>query len=185
MKRARLSYDNWTCITDRQVTVKQVKDATFTGHVVLMDILHVSGPQTWQVDGLTWTVCQDGVKWLCMLPEEGGYCMTAMLDEKNNVVLWYIDMIDDQGVDPDGIPWFHDLYLDLVVLPNGYVMVDDRDELDEALASGDVTKAQHGRALQTGRMLLDGLAGDIPALKAVTAHALQLMQAGNDAAAIE
>ena len=52
MKRARLSYENWTCITDRKISVKRVEEAAFTGHVVLIDILRVDGPQTWQVDGL-------------------------------------------------------------------------------------------------------------------------------------
>ena len=45
----------------------------------------------------------------------------------------YIDMIDEQGYDEEGVPYFYDLYLDLVVYPNGIVIEDDMDELQEAL----------------------------------------------------
>lgn len=182
MKRDRLSYDNWTCITDRQLTIMRLQEKDFTGHAVLIDIRRVTAPQTWQVDGLTFTVCMDGARWLCMLPEEGGYCTTAMINEKGEIVLWYIDMIDDQGVDPDGVPWFHDLYLDLVVLPNGYVMVDDRDELDEALRAGDITEKQHRCALQVGRRLLEGMTKDIPAMKDLTWRVYDRLSAGKNTA---
>ena len=40
-----------------------------------------------------------------------------------------------QGIDADGIPYFDDLYLDLVVYPGGTIIVDDMDELEEALAT--------------------------------------------------
>ena len=38
-------------------------------------------------------------------------------------------MIAEQGSDADGVPYFLDLYLDLVVYPNGEIKVDDMDEL--------------------------------------------------------
>ena len=53
------------------------------------------------------------------------YCITAMMNSDNDIVVWYIDMIASQGLDTDGILYFDDLYLDLVVYPNGEIMVDD------------------------------------------------------------
>ena len=44
-----------------------------------------------------------------------------MMNEEEEILLWYIDMIAAQGIDADGIPYFDDLYLDLVVYPDGTV----------------------------------------------------------------
>jgi len=181
MKRSRLSYDNWTCMLDRKLTVKHVSEPALTGHVSLLDIRRVTEPQTWQVQGRTITVCEDGTRWLCILPEDGGYCVTAMLDREWKIVLWYIDMIDAQGVDPDGVPWFFDLYLDLVVQPDGSILVDDRDELDEALAAGDITPQQHGAALSTAQKLMDGPLRDVDGFKAWTYACLNLVQGRQEA----
>ena len=42
-------------------------------------------------------------------------------------------MIDTQGYDDDGVPYFYDLYLDLIVYPDGNIVTDDMDELQGAL----------------------------------------------------
>ena len=49
------------------------------------------------------------------MPQNDWYCITAMMDENGVIILWYIDMIASQGIDVDGVPYFDDLYLDLVV----------------------------------------------------------------------
>ena len=51
----------------------------------------------------------------------------------------YIDMIAGQGKDVDGIAYIDDLYLDLVAYPDGTVLEDDMDELEEALRNGDIS----------------------------------------------
>ena len=70
-------------------------------------------------------------------------------------------MIASQGIDRDGVPYFEDLYLDLVVYPDGTIIEDDRDELEEALVLKDISKEQYQLALDTGRRLQEGLLGNI------------------------
>ena len=84
-------------------------------------------------------------------------------------------MIEAQGTDADGVPWFDDLYLDLVVKPDGFIHEDDRDELDEALRAGDITPAQHRMAIDTADMLRAGLLRDLPALICLTRTVLAMM----------
>ena len=60
-------------------------------------------------------------------------------------------------MDVDGIPYFDDLYLDLVVYPDGTVKVDDMDELEEALSSKDITQEQFNLAINTSNKLKSGL----------------------------
>ena len=83
-------------------------------------------------NGEDMVVCDKGIKWMSILPQNDFYCITAMMNEKEEILVWYVDMIESQGTDSDDIPYFIDLYLDLVVYPDGTIMVDDMDELEEA-----------------------------------------------------
>ena len=176
MKRKRLTYDSWTCITRWDFTCKSVRVPGFTGRAGLLRIHAVTRPQYWHVDGRSMIVADAGMVWLSLLPEKEHYCIGAMLDRRGRPVLWYIDMIDGQGTDDDGVPWFDDLYLDLVVKPDGFIHEDDRDELDEALAGGDITSEQHQLALDTAEMLRARLLRNVSALKRLTLDVLAQMR---------
>ena len=175
MKRKSLAYASWTCILSRDVCVSRVTEP-FAGYVSLLRIYEVTEPQVWQWQGEPLIVCDRGMAWLSMLPERGGLCITAQINADGTVALWYIDMIADQGVDEAGVPWFDDLYLDLIVHPDGTMLVDDRDELDEALRQGDITKAQHAQALKTCEALQKGLEGGAEAPQTLTAQCLLLVR---------
>lgn len=174
MKRKSLSYASWTCILSSTLSVRRVTEP-FSGHVALLRIHEVTEPQVWSWRGEPLTVCDRGMAWLSMLPERGGLCITAQLNADGTVALWYVDMIAGQGVDGEGVPWFNDLYLDLIVNPDGTMAVDDRDELDEALRLGDITGAQHQQALDTCAMLQKGLEGGVAPLQALTEQCYRLV----------
>ena len=154
MNRSRLSYDEWKCILSKDLCGKQVDTEFFTGYVGLIEIHEVSEPQIWKFNGEDIVVCDKGLKWVSILPKDDWYCITAMLNEKEEVLLWYIDMIASQEIDADGVPSFEDLYLDLVVYPDGTILVDDMDELEDALAEGDITKEQFELALKTSKRFI-------------------------------
>lgn len=161
MKRSRLSYDEWKCIKSKKLSGKRVDADCFQGYIGLIEIQEVSEKQIWKFNDEDITVCDKGLKWLSILPQNDFYCITAMMNEKCEILLWYIDMIAEQGMDADGIPYFHDLYLDLVVYPDGTVMVDDMDELEEALLSKDITQEQFDLAISTSNKLKEGLLSDM------------------------
>ena len=109
MKRSKLSYDEWKCIKSKKIRGKNVITDFFEGYLGLIKIEQVTEPQIWEFNGEKIDVCNSGLKWLSILPENDFYCITAMLNEKNEILLWYIDMIADKGTDEDGIPYFDDL----------------------------------------------------------------------------
>ena len=53
------------------------------------------------------------------------------MDRNDVPLLWYIDLIDGIGVDADGIPFYNDMFLDLLVSDSGQVVEDDRDEFQK------------------------------------------------------
>ena len=132
MKRSKLSYDEWKCIETKKLKWKQVNTDFFKGYVSILEIEKVTEKQIWRFNDEDIIVCDNGLKWLSILPQNDFYCITAMMDRNENILLWYIDMIAEQGIDADSIPYFDDLFLDLVVYPTGMIKVDDMDELEEA-----------------------------------------------------
>lgn len=161
MKRSRLSYDEWKCIKSKKLKGKQVSTDFFKGYIGIVEIEEVSEKQIWKFNGEDIIVCDNGLKWLSILPQNDFYCITAMMNTNNDILLWYIDMIAEQGIDADGIPYFDDLYLDLVVYPDGTIKVDDMDELEEALSLKDITQEQFSLAISTSNKLKTGLLSNV------------------------
>ena len=48
--------------------------------------------------------------------------------------------LQETRVTDQGVPWFDDLYLDVVVVKNGEVFLLDEDELEDALGRNDITR---------------------------------------------
>lgn len=161
MKRSKLSYDEWKCIETKKLKGKQVNTDFFKGYVGILEIEKVTEKQIWRFNGEDIIVCDNGLKWISILPQNDFYCITVMMKADDDILLWYIDMIADQGIDTDSIPYFDDLYLDLVVYPSGMVKVDDMDELEEALMREEITEEQFNLAVNTSNKLINGLLSDI------------------------
>lgn len=161
MKRSKLSYDEWKCIETKKLKGKRVNTDFFKGYIGILEIEKVTKKQIWRFNDEDIIVCDNGLKWLSILPQNDFYCITAMMNENDDILLWYIDMIAEQEIDIDSIPYFDDLYLDLVVYPTGMIKVDDMDELEEALARKEITEEQFNLAINTSNKLHNGLLSNI------------------------
>lgn len=161
MYKCRLTYDEWKCILSKNRIGKQVDLPQMKGYLGLLTINAVSEKQIWKYNKKDVVVCDNGYHWLTIMPSDAFYCMTVMLDESYHMKVCYIDMIDSQGYDADMVPYFHDLYLDLVVYPDGEIIVDDEDELRSALEIGEITELQYNKAIATSQKLQCGLLADI------------------------
>ena len=107
-------------------------------------------------------------------PERKHYPVTA--DERYQPSIWYIDIIEGIEQDEDGITVFIDKYLDVIITPEGEVKVDDRDELDAAYASGELSQEQYDAALAEGEAILQAYGGDIRGLDALCAAVRKLAE---------
>ncbi|WMC92565.1 DUF402 domain-containing protein [Kineothrix sp. MB12-C1] len=179
MKRSRLSYDEWKCILSKEQKIELFNNNIIEGYISLIDIEEVSEPQIWKFNGKDIIVCQGGCKWLSILPSKENYCITAMMNEKKEVLVWYIDMIATKGVDKDGIPYFDDLYLDLIVYPDGTVIEDDREELDASLNQGKITIELFELANGTCQKLKTGILANIDYLKEYTNECMRVLNDSN------
>lgn len=176
MKRSRLSYDEWKCILAKEMYGGNVDSELVTGYIGLVEIREVNEAQVWKFNGEDIIVCDKGIKWLSILPKNDWYCITAMMSETEEVLLWYIDMIAAQGVDLDGVPYFDDLYLDLVVYPDGTIIVDDMDELEDALENNNITQEQFKLAIETSDKLRKEILSDITSFMKYTKRCFEVVK---------
>ncbi|MBQ5850226.1 MAG: DUF402 domain-containing protein [Lachnospiraceae bacterium] len=132
---------------------KTLNTEDIVGYVGILSINEVPEPQIWKYNGEDLFVCDNNYQWLTIMPKNDYYCLTVMMNENREMQVCYIDMIDEQGYDEEGVPYFYDLYLDFVVYPNGIVIEDDMDELQEALQKSDITQQQYEQALLTSEKL--------------------------------
>jgi uncharacterized protein len=63
-------------------------------------------------------------------------------------------VILEQGSDERGIPWFLDLYLDVILTRSGQLILKDVQELESAFKTSEVTKSQFDFAHQTASSLM-------------------------------
>jgi predicted RNA-binding protein associated with RNAse of E/G family len=85
-------------------------------------------------------VLADGYSWLRCFPQSPHHIMTFMFDADGHVLQLWVDVCLDHGIDAAGLSWWDDLYLDIVVLPDGYLEMQNADELADALADRSITQ---------------------------------------------
>lgn len=163
MKRKRLNRDKQWFFQHYPYFQMRMENDIFAGLISLIQLtdgeyLYWDFPKAGKA-----AVAGKGMVWLQLIPDRGSRVITAMFLPDKRVSVWYVDVIEETAYDEDGVAVFIDKYLDVIFTPQGDVIVDDRDELDAAFQSGELTQEQYDAALQEGEAIVDELCGDIPA----------------------
>lgn len=120
-----------------------IEDTHFTGYVSLIKFNSVRAPLVKEMEGTKIHLVNAGYYWMQHFPLNAHYSVTTMINDREEIVQWYIDICEQVDVDERGIPYYDDLYLDVVLLPSGHVFLLDKDELEEAFEWGRITKSQY------------------------------------------
>ena len=97
------------------------------------------------------------------------YIVRAFLDDKKEVLRYYIDIVGNVGIEKDsGRLYYEDLYLDVVVRPDGEIILLDEKELKEALKRFEITKEEYEMAYEEAAKLMMLLKGKKENLKTFT-----------------
>lgn len=157
VKRRTADRRDWALIARHRYAAVRVDEAGFAGHVTLLCIDAVTEPFPEQRSGLR--LADAGFAWMTHFPDGAHHAVTTMFDAAGGVIQWYVDICRAHGLGADGVPWWDDLYLDIVVYPAGETLLLDDDELELALAHGYVTRAEYDLAWGEARRLLAGTEG--------------------------
>ncbi|MBP5223341.1 MAG: DUF402 domain-containing protein [Lachnospiraceae bacterium] len=173
VKHVRFTFDEW----DRSIQKKRLYQSE-DGNIRLglIEIEKVKTPQVWDAFGKKITVADDGYKWLIISPVNEEYVITMYMNEKMIPILWYIDMCDGRGMDEDGVYYYEDLFLDLLVSESKEIAELDRDELEQAYAEGIIDDRQKRLAVVTAEALKEKIYRDPDWIRSFSMEMLEVMK---------
>ncbi|WP_419959190.1 DUF402 domain-containing protein [Psychrobacillus sp. BM2] len=145
LKRRFGDRSDWKRIRKREYAQSYVDKEEFTGYITLLNLVHVTKPLWVKYDDKSVCIVDDGYMWLQHFPIGKNYSVTTMFDANGEVIQWYIDICKEIGVE-NNIPWWDDLFLDIIVLPTGEIIQQDEDELEAALKNGLVDQDSYNLA---------------------------------------
>jgi len=168
---------DWPRILSSDYAQMQISDDHFDGHITLYRMHDVREPLYVPNCGHKLCIVDSGHSWLHQIPRNGRFAVTAMFDMDGNIGQWYIDICSDTGVGDDDVPWFDDLYLDIVVLPSGQFELIDVDELQEAFDSSAIDLDMYNSAwAEANRLQWLLVQGRFDLLQMASQHRQQLLQ---------
>lgn len=151
--------------------MKSIKKSDFVGDIFLNYFLKVNRPSFLE-NGLC--VIDVNYKWLQFYDYSSKVCLTAIYDDRNQIVEWYFDIARKIGKE-DGMPYEDDMYLDVLVKSNGEIILLDKDELQEAFEKDMITKEEYDEAYGVANDLIKRLKENINKLKEFTDRYLKEM----------
>ncbi|MDC2866013.1 DUF402 domain-containing protein [Bacillus sp. BP-3] len=150
MKRKYGDGSSWKRLIDKTYAVKDVQN----GMLGILLIKQVREPSYKQYNNRKICIAQNGYTWIQYFINGKNFAITAMLNEKKELVQYYIDVAKEYKMDERGLPYFDDLYLDVVMLPNEKMYLLDEDELEKAYTDGDISKEEYNLAWNTAKWIM-------------------------------
>ncbi|MBR3153134.1 MAG: DUF402 domain-containing protein [Clostridia bacterium] len=121
----------------------------------------------------------DFLRWIQFYSDDNkNIAMTVGLNEKNKILYWYFDVAKNTLFTDQGVPYIEDLYLDVIIEPDGKKILVDEDELQEALLNNDITKEEFDFAYRVANGLMDQIEGKEEELKRFTKKYINLFWEG-------
>lgn len=146
LKRRYGDRAGWRRVLERKYAQDFLDTKEFQGYITLLKIEKITEPLLIQYDDIKVCIVDEVFFWLQQYPKDRHHAVTTMFNEKGEVVQWYVDICLRNGISDDQIPWFDDLFLDIIKLPTGEVIQKDADELEQALLSGEIDQSQYNLA---------------------------------------
>lgn len=152
-----MTYDEWDkSINQKTVYLCEDDDSRLS----LIKIKNVKKIQKWNAFGKELVVADDGYNWLVISPKDEHYVITLFMDSKMHPIICYVDMIDGIGTDDDGIYYYNDIFLELLISMEMDIEELDRDELDQAARENLISMDQKKLAIDTADYLKQKINGD-------------------------
>ena len=149
----------WKRVTQREYTYANISNDDFEGAIGLLKLCEVRAPLFVDYYGEKIKIVEKNYKWLQFAFQDKYYWLSVMFDEKDNIIQYYFDITYGNFIKNNGESWFFDLYLDVVMQPDGRVLLLDEDELNDALESNAINKCQYDLARNTALKLIEDVTG--------------------------
>lgn len=176
MKRSYANKPKSTKIYDYNYNSKYLYNEILKGYISIIEIKRVAHPIVKKIGNNMLRLADTNYTWIQTFPDNKNYSISTMFDTEDNIIEWYIDIVTNMGVDERGIPYYDDLYLDIVALPNNEVFLLDELELEKALKSKDITEKEYTLAKEQVDIILDNVLDDIERLESESRELLKIVR---------
>ena len=139
-------------IVGADYTQKRIDEEYFKGYVCNLKFKDISNPLIIKNEVREFCIKDNDYEWFEVYPDNANYAITIMFDDNQNLIEWYFDIAKEVGIE-NNIPYEDDLYLDMIIMPNGQKLVLDEEELIDALNKGEILQSDVDLAYQTLKQL--------------------------------
>lgn len=159
LKTKAMDRKDWNRIIKREYVYESFNSGSYSGAVGLLRLEEITSPLTVTVLDEKITLVERNYKWLQFAFSDKPVWLTVMLDHEDRILQYYFDITWGNFINSEGTSWFYDLYLDVVMLPDGRILLLDEDELGEAMEERIIDRRQYDMACQTAENLMKILRG--------------------------
>lgn len=150
MKRKYADLSHWS---NRPINIyrqKYIEDFDFKGHICLVKFENIINPITFCIGKEQELVIIDNqYTWLEHFPLEGNHILTTVINNNGEVVQHYFDVIlGSCSLTSEGLPFFDDLFIDVILLSNNEIYILDENELIDAKNNKEITIDQYNIAIR-------------------------------------
>lgn len=141
---------NWKRILKCTYKAIEIIENNKKGIVSLLKVLELTEPSYKKYDSVgEIKIVDKNYYWLQIAFEASNYWITAMFDENQKIIQYYIDITQNNILKNPKDARFYDLYLDIVKLDSGEIFILDEDELQEALNNKIIDQNEYNLAYKT------------------------------------
>lgn len=151
-------------VTDMTVTI--VKDESLNSYITLKEVNDLTKPHKIPVNGRWITKLDKNYTILEYTPLDKLYNVRVHINDKEQILEYYFDIIlqnEIRKIEGKDIPFYNDLYLDVIYYQkvatqtDNFMLLDDRDELKDALNDGKIDQEEYDLAYEVANSLMEEL----------------------------
>ena len=162
-------------ILKKNVKIIDSNNKKFDGKITLIELVDIQKELiVGRPDGSREKVIAKDYKIMTFFPNDEKYSMTVMIDDKNRILQWYFDINKYNCKYENQIPYSEDLFLDVVLLPNGNYYNLDEDDLEQAYKEKSISLKEYYDAYNTRGKIIKMIENDFSSILFFTVNSLSL-----------
>lgn len=155
MIRKFVDKSNWIRVTKFKDKTLKIKNENFDGYIYGIYVEKANKKFEVSYGTENFLILDDGYTWIQLIPTGKKYTVTIMFDNSKQIVQWYIDITNMNGIDSDERIFYDDLYLDVVITKNRNVILINEEKINRALNNFIITSEQYKNAYKEARDIMD------------------------------
>lgn len=156
VKKKTLKKTDWKRITKSASAYLPLDFPGLKGMAGLFAIREVTAPLIVTLLGKRIVLADRGFHWLQIGPEHENWWLTVQYDAEDKTIQYYFDITKDNTICGEE-SFFLDLFLDVVLLPDGRIAILDADELEQAYSEDLISEDDYRLANKTGEKIIAAL----------------------------